>query len=198
MVSPVVLLDHHDSFTHNIRQALMSVGHDARPVLVLDSHVATLAQIAALAPSHLVLGPGPRRPEDSGITLAVIQRFAGHLPLLGICLGHQALGQAFGAKLVAALRPMHGKTCQVHHNQSGLFQGLPNPFEAGRYNSLVLEALPPGWVLEAWDEIGEIMAMRHPHLPMAGVQFHPESFLTPGGERILANFLGFPGGVHLP
>jgi anthranilate synthase/aminodeoxychorismate synthase-like glutamine amidotransferase len=186
----LLVIDNYDSFTYNLVQYLGELGQDVR--VVRNDEIAA-ADIAAMAPAptHLVISPGPCTPNEAGISLDVIRTYAGRIPILGVCLGHQAIGQAFGGKVVRAGRVMHGKTSKIFHDEKGLFAGLPNPFEATRYHSLLVErqSLPDCLDVTAktWDE--EIMALRHRTLPVVGVQFHPESFLTTVGKDLLRNFL---------
>jgi len=153
------------------------------------------SSIADMAPSHIVISPGPCTPNEAGISLDVIKTYAGKIPILGVCLGHQSIGQAFGGKIVRAARVMHGKTSMIHHDGKGVFAGLPNPFEATRYHSLLIEraSVPDALEVTANTDEGEIMAVRHRTLPVEGVQFHPESFLTTAGKDLLANFIAKGG-----
>lgn len=189
MKSLVLLIDNHDSFTFNLVQAFRLLGSDVR---VFPNDALTPAEAVALDPTHLVLSPGPGRPEQAGAMPAVLEAFLGKVPILGVCLGHQAIGARFGGRVLRAARPMHGKSSRVYHDGRGLFLGLPNPFEAGRYHSLCIgeEGLAPGLEISAWTAEGEIMGLRQPDLAIEGLQFHPESILTPRGARILAGFLG--------
>jgi anthranilate synthase/aminodeoxychorismate synthase-like glutamine amidotransferase len=188
------LIDNYDSFTYNLVQRLGEID----PSLVLEVYrndQITIAQIEARRPTHLIISPGPCTPDDAGVSVACVQQFAGKVPLLGVCLGHQSIGQAFGAKIVRAVRLMHGKTDMIHHDDRDLYAGLPNPFEATRYHSLVIQPDTLGDEFEvcAWsdapDGTREIMGIRHQRFPLFGVQFHPESFLTGCGTRILERFL---------
>lgn len=184
----ILLIDNFDSFTFNLVQAL---GAQGARLKVVRNDAITVADIEALKPDRIVISPGPGTPDDAGVSLEVIRAFGGRVPLLGVCLGHQCLGQVFGAKVVRAPVPVHGKTAEVRHAGQGVFRGLPDPFTAARYHSLVVdrESLPDGLEVTAWHE-GLIMGMRHRELPsLEGVQFHPESFLTTHGPRLLANFL---------
>jgi anthranilate synthase/aminodeoxychorismate synthase-like glutamine amidotransferase len=190
----ILLIDNYDSFTYNLVQRLGELD----PSLELQVHrndQITLDEIAARNPSHLIVSPGPCTPDDAGISLACIKRFAGKIPLLGVCLGHQSIGQAFGANIVRAGRLMHGKTDQIYHDARGLYAGLPNPFIATRYHSLIIQpdTLPDEFEVCAWsdapDGSREIMGIRHRRFPLDGVQFHPESFLTECGPVILERFL---------
>ncbi|CAM4063171.1 aminodeoxychorismate/anthranilate synthase component II [Psychrobacter arenosus] len=188
----VLMIDNHDSFTYNIVQYLEALQQD---VVVWQNDAFALADIAALAPKAIIIGPGPCRPSDAGLSLAVIEIYKGQIPILGICLGHQAIGQAFGAQIVHAREIMHGRLSQVYHRQQGVFAELPSPFNVTRYHSLVIEAasLPDCLEITAWTQadtlINEIMAIRHRHLPIEGVQFHPESILSEAGYQLLNNFL---------
>jgi anthranilate synthase component 2 len=184
----VLLLDNYDSFTYNLVQYLGELGAD---VSVVRNDQIALDEIAARRPDGLVISPGPGHPGEAGITLAMIGRFAGQLPILGVCLGHQAIGQAFGGEVVRAPQPMHGKPSMVNHRAEGLYDGMPAPFTAARYHSLVVapESLPDCLEVTAWTDDGAIMGLRHRDFPVEGVQFHPESILTEGGHRLLANFL---------
>ena len=184
----IVMIDNYDSFTYNLVQYLGELG---RQVRVFRNDETTTDSIKALDPSHLVISPGPCTPNEAGITLEVIQRFAGYVPLLGVCLGHQAIGQAFGGKVVRAKRVMHGKVSNIRHDGAGVFSGVPDGFIATRYHSLVVEreTLPACLAVSAESEDGEIMGLRHRDLPVEGVQFHPEALLTDHGHSMLQNFL---------
>jgi len=184
----LLVIDNYDSFTYNLVQYLGEMGQEVR--VVRNDEIAA-AEIAALAPSHIVISPGPCTPNEAGISLEVIKSYAGKIPILGVCLGHQAIGQAFGGKVVRAARVMHGKTSPISHDGKGLFTGLPNPFEATRYHSLLIEraSVPDCLDVTAQTTEKEIMAVRHKTLPVEGVQFHPESFLTTSGKDLLRNFI---------
>lgn len=184
----ILLIDNYDSFTWNLYQYFCELGVD---VLVRRNDALTLAQIDALSPQKIVISPGPCTPDDAGISLEVIRYFAGKIPLLGVCLGHQAMAQAFGATVVRAAKVMHGKTSPITHNGQGVFQGLANPLTVTRYHSLVVapETLPECFEVTAWSETQEIMGIRHREWDMEGVQFHPESILSEQGHQLLANFL---------
>jgi anthranilate synthase component 2 len=184
----LLMIDNYDSFTYNIVQYLGELGEE---VQVHRNDKITLPEVEALNPERIVVSPGPCSPEEAGISVAAIRHFAGKIPLLGVCLGHQAIGAAFGGRVVRSSTLMHGKTSPIHHNGAGLFKGLPNPFDATRYHSLVVErsTLPPCLEITAWVAEGEIMGLAHRDLPVWGVQFHPESILTTGGMDILRNFL---------
>ena len=187
----ILLLDNYDSFTFNLYQYLRELGAD---VVVHRNDQITLAQIEEMLPrlSGIVISPGPCTPTEAGVSVPLIQTFAGRTPILGVCLGHQSIGAAFGGRVVRAPMLMHGKTSPVHHQGQGVFAGLPQPFTATRYHSLIVErsTLPPELEVTAETEDGIIMGMRHRTLPIEGVQFHPESILTEGGKALLANFLG--------
>ena len=189
----LLMLDNYDSFTYNVVQYLGELGAD---VQVFRNDAITVDEIAALQPQQIVVSPGPCTPNEAGISMAVIQHFAGKIPLLGICLGHQSIGQVFGGKVVRAGKVMHGKLSRIHHNGNGVFSGLPSPFTATRYHSLVIEqaSLPAELEMTAWTEtengdVEEIMGVRHRELAVEGVQFHPESILSEQGHRLLINFL---------
>ena len=185
----LLLVDNYDSFTYNLVQAFMVLGAE---VLVHRNDAITIEQALALKPTHLCISPGPGTPQDAGISMKMIEAFAGRLSIFGVCLGHQSLVEVFGGKVVRAPRLMHGKTSPVHHDGKGVFTGLSNPMQAGRYHSLIAlrESLPAELVVTAWTDEGEIMGVRHRDLPVEGVQFHPESVLTPEGPALMANFLG--------
>ncbi|MBK8028639.1 MAG: aminodeoxychorismate/anthranilate synthase component II [Chloroflexi bacterium] len=184
----ILVIDNYDSFTYNLVQYLGEMGADLR---VVRNDQITLDEIHALNPSHIVISPGPGDPDDAGISLDVIREFGATTPILGVCLGHQSIGQAYGGVVKRAGKLMHGKTSQIQHNGDLLFAGLPSPFEATRYHSLIVEesTLPDALQVTAYADSGEIMAMRHKEHPVYGVQFHPESILTEGGKRLLQNFL---------
>ena len=190
----IILIDNYDSFTYNLVQRLGEID-PALDLRVFRNDQITTDQIAELKPSHLIISPGPCTPTEAGISCACVTRFMGKLPLLGVCLGHQSMGQATGGKIVRAGRLMHGKTDMIHHDGEGIFRGLPNPFQATRYHSLVIQpdTLSPEFIVSAWsdapDGTREIMGIRHRQFPAFGVQFHPESFLTERGDEILRNFL---------
>ena len=184
----LLMIDNYDSFTYNLVQYLGELGEDVR---VYRNDEITLEQIEALRPTKIVISPGPCTPNEAGVSVPVIRRFAGTIPLLGVCLGHQSIGQAFGGRIVHAKQLMHGKVSEIHHNNAGVFRELPNPLTATRYHSLVIEreSLPDCLEVTAWTVDGEIMGVRHKELAVEGVQFHPESFLTERGHDLLANFL---------
>ncbi|MDH7498777.1 MAG: aminodeoxychorismate/anthranilate synthase component II [candidate division NC10 bacterium] len=185
----IVLIDNYDSFTYNLLQYLGELGEEVR---VFRNDRIRLLEVAAMRPSHLVISPGPRTPREAGICNDLILSLAPELPILGVCLGHQCIGAAFGAKIGRAQRLMHGKTSWIYHDGQTLFSQLPNPLEATRYHSLIVEreGLPPCLEVSAWTEEGEIMGLRHREYPTEGVQFHPESILTREGKDLLRNFLG--------
>ena len=184
----LLFIDNYDSFTYNIVQYLAELGQD---VQVRRNDDITLDEIAALAPQYLLIGPGPCSPKAAGISVAAMRHFAGKLPILGVCLGHQTIGEAFGGRVVRAKTLMHGKTSPVFHHGSGMFAGLPNPVQCTRYHSLVIErdTLPDCLEITAWTEDNEIMGVRHKDFAIEGVQFHPEGLLTEHGRDMLANFL---------
>ena len=184
----LLMLDNYDSFTYNLVQYFGELGQE---VAVYRNDQITLDEIAKLKPAQIVISPGPCTPNEAGVSVPLIERFAGQIPILGVCLGHQAIGQAFGGKIVHAKQVMHGKTSPIHHHSSGVFRGLPDPFQATRYHSLVIEraSLPASLEITAQTDDGEIMGVRHKTLPVEGVQFHPESILTEHGHELLANFL---------
>ncbi|MEF3169107.1 MAG: aminodeoxychorismate/anthranilate synthase component II [Deltaproteobacteria bacterium] len=182
------VIDNYDSFTYNLVQALATLGADVR---VFRNDEITVGALMDLAPDHLLVSPGPCTPNEAGISVDAIRAFAGRIPILGVCLGHQAIGVAFGGRVVRAKRLMHGKTSMIRHDGKGVFKGLSNPFEAMRYHSLIVEAegLPACLEPSAWSETDELMGMRHREFLVEGVQFHPESIMTPEGGRLLRNFL---------
>jgi anthranilate synthase/aminodeoxychorismate synthase-like glutamine amidotransferase len=183
----ILVIDNYDSFTYNLVQMLGNFSQDIR---VYRNDAIRLEEIHALQPAHILISPGPGYPVDAGISNAVISAFAPHVPILGVCLGHQCLGEVFGGRVRRAERLMHGKTSPIYHDGLGLFKGLPNPFEATRYHSLVVEEpLPPTLVATAHTDRGELMGLRHRDFPASGVQFHPESILTEHGPQLLMNFL---------
>jgi anthranilate synthase component 2 len=185
----ILLIDNYDSFTYNLYQFLCELGAE---VEVRRNDKISVDEIRLMSPDHIVISPGPCTPTEAGISVELIQKLGGRFPILGVCLGHQAIGQAFGGAVVRAPLVMHGKTSQVSHNGKGIFTGLPNPFTATRYHSLIVaeEDLPPLFEVTARSEDGIIMGLRHRELDVYGVQFHPESILTVGGHRLLANFIG--------
>jgi anthranilate synthase component 2 len=192
----LLMIDNYDSFTYNLVQYLGELGEDVR---VVRNDELSVAEIGNLAPDKIVISPGPCTPNEAGVSLELIDKLAGQVPILGVCLGHQAIGQAFGGKVVRAREIMHGKTSPIYHNNVGVFAGLPNPFEATRYHSLIVEkdTLPICLEITAWTQhadgsVDEIMGLRHKVLPIEGVQFHPESIMTQHGHDQLRNFLHTP------
>ena len=185
----VLVVDNYDSFVYNLVQELGELG--AEPVVFRNDAI-DVAGIRAQRPDAVLISPGPGRPEDGGVSLTAIRELAGELPLLGVCLGHQCIGQAFGAEIEAAPHLMHGKTSEIHHDGAGIFEGLPNPFVATRYHSLVVrpDSVPPEFTVTARSTDGVVMGIRHRTLPIECVQFHPESVLTASGPALLENFLG--------
>jgi anthranilate synthase/aminodeoxychorismate synthase-like glutamine amidotransferase len=184
----LLMIDNYDSFTYNLVQYLGELGAE---VEVRRNDAITLDEIAAVQPAGIVVSPGPCTPKEAGVSVPLIERFQGEIPILGVCLGHQAIGAALGANIVRAPRIMHGKTSPIHHDGRGVFRGLSNPFDATRYHSLVIDRVSMPAVLEisAWTAEGEIMGVRHRRMPLEGVQFHPESILTLEGKQLLRNFL---------
>jgi anthranilate synthase component 2 len=184
----IVMIDNYDSFTYNLVQYFGELGQDVK---VLRNDEVSVEEVQALAPAQIVISPGPCTPTEAGISLGVVERLAGQVPILGVCLGHQAIGQAFGAKVVRARQVMHGKVSRIRHDARGVFAGLPDDFVATRYHSLVVErtSLPDCLLVTAESEDGEIMGLRHRTLPIEGVQFHPEALLTEHGHAMLKNFL---------
>lgn len=184
----LLMIDNYDSFTYNLVQYFGELGQD---VQVYRNDEIDLETVAKLKPRHIVISPGPCTPNEAGISVPLIHAFAGKIPLLGVCLGHQSIGQAFGGKIIKAKTLMHGKTSLIHHENVGVFRDLPNPYTATRYHSLVIEreSIPECLEITAWTEDDEIMGVRHKTLPVEGVQFHPESILTEHGHALLDNFL---------
>jgi anthranilate synthase/aminodeoxychorismate synthase-like glutamine amidotransferase len=184
----VLVIDNYDSFVHNLARYIRELGWTTS---VVRNDAIDEAGVAAIAPSHIVLSPGPCAPDQAGISVALVERFGDTIPILGICLGHQCIGQAFGGRVVRARRPMHGKVSEIHHDGSGVFAGLPNPLRGARYHSLAVasDGLPDDLVVNARSEEGEIMAFHHRHRPVVGLQFHPEAVLTEHGHDLLRRFL---------
>ncbi len=184
----LLMIDNYDSFTYNLVQYFGELGEDVR---VVRNDEVTVEQIATMNPDRIVVSPGPCTPNEAGVSVPVIRHFAGKIPLLGVCLGHQSIGQAFGGRIVHAKQLMHGKVSEIRHKNTGVFRELPDPLIATRYHSLVIEreSLPDCLEVTAWTDDGEIMGVRHKELAVEGVQFHPESFLTERGHDLLANFL---------
>jgi len=193
----LLLVDNYDSFTYNLVQAFLVLGAE---VLVHRNDAITLTEAEALAPTHLCISPGPGTPAQAGVSIEMIRAFAGRIPVFGVCLGHQSITEAFGGKVVRAPRLMHGKTSMITHDGQGVFAGIANPCEIGRYHSLIAEpaSLPPELIVTARTAEGEIMGLRHATLNVEGVQFHPESVLTPDGPAMMKNFLQSLGGQAVP
>jgi len=187
-VNMLLMLDNYDSFTYNLVQYLGELGQDLK---VYRNDKITIGEIEALKPERIVISPGPCTPKEAGISIDVIKHFAGKVPVLGVCLGHQSIGEAFGGDVIRAPYLMHGKTSMIHHDNRTIFEGLPNPLEATRYHSLIIkrETLPSALEISAWTDDGIIMGVRHKQFKVEGVQFHPESILTGAGKGLLRNFL---------
>jgi len=186
----ILIIDNYDSFTYNLVQAIGAMGQGREIKVVLNDQV-TLGEIESFHPTHIIISPGPCTPTESGICLDLIRTFAGKIPILGVCLGHQCIGQVFGAAVTRAARLMHGKISPIYHCGTGIYDGLPNPFTAARYHSLIIDpsTLPEGFEVTAWTDRDELMGIRQSSLALEGVQFHPESFLTPCGFQLLGNFI---------
>ena len=184
----IVMIDNYDSFTYNLVQYLGEMGQELK---VFRNDKVTIPEMEALKPNQIVISPGPCTPKEAGVSVEAIRHFAGKVPILGVCLGHQSVGYAFGGDIVRADRLMHGKTSMIHHDGEGVFRGLPNPFEATRYHSLIIrrETMPDCLVITAETDDREVMGVRHRALPVEGVQFHPESILTKSGKQLLRNFV---------
>ena len=184
----IILIDNYDSFSYNLVQALTGIGAEVK---VFRNDAIEVEEVGHLTPDAIIVSPGPCTPKEAGISVDVIKRYSGAIPILGVCLGHQSMGVAFGATVSNAQRIMHGKTSMIRHDGAGIYQGLPNPFPAGRYHSLAVlgNTVPPVLIPDAYSEDNEIMGMHHREHPSYGVQFHPESILTPGGKQLLRNFL---------
>lgn len=190
----IVMIDNYDSFTYNLVQYIEQIGG---PVRVIRNDAATVEDIASWSPAGIVISPGPGRPDSAGICLAAIEQFSGHIPILGVCLGHQAIGMAFGGRIISAKKLMHGKTSAIHGDGKTLYEGIKQPFQAMRYHSLAVsrEGLPDCLEISSEAEDGEIMGLRHKIHPTEGIQFHPESIMTPVGKRLLKNFLKITGSI---
>ena len=182
----ILLIDNYDSFTYNLYQQIATLGHK---VIVVKHDKITMSRIKKLSPTHIVISPGPKTPLDSGMSMEVIREWYKTIPILGVCLGHQCIGEVFGAHTVPAKHIVHGKSDTITHNGKGLFSGIANQFLAARYHSLMIDKLPDNFTLSAWSNDGTIMAMQHNDYPVFGIQFHPESFMTEYGETIIRNFL---------
>ncbi len=191
----LLVLDNYDSFTYNLVQYLGELGEE---IVVYRNDQISLDEIAAMQPERIVISPGPGRPKEAGLSIPLVQKFGGKIPILGVCLGHQAIGEAFGGEVIRADRLMHGKTSMITHDGQTIYAGLTVPFEATRYHSLILrkDNLPDLFEISAWTAEGEIMGIRHKSLLIEGVQFHPESILTGVGKDLLKNFLGLQGAAH--
>ncbi|AHD07613.1 para-aminobenzoate/anthranilate synthase glutamine amidotransferase component II [Paenibacillus larvae subsp. larvae DSM 25430] len=189
-VEMILVIDNYDSFTYNLVQYLGELGED---IIVKRNDQTDVTEIERLSPDHLLISPGPCTPNEAGISLQVIEHFKGRIPILGVCLGHQSIGQVFGGEVIRAERLMHGKTSPVFHDGHTVFEGLPSPFTATRYHSLIVkkESLPDCLEISAYTEEGEIMGFRHKEFPIEGVQFHPESIITDHGHQLLRNFLKY-------
>jgi anthranilate synthase/aminodeoxychorismate synthase-like glutamine amidotransferase len=196
-VEVILMIDNYDSFTYNLVQYLGELGAEVR---VFRNDCITTGQIREMRPEAVVISPGPCNPDKAGVSLEAVRELAGRIPLLGVCLGHQCIGQAFGGRVVSAKRLMHGKTSSIEHDGRGVFRGLPQSFTATRYHSLVIEraSLPADLEVSAWAEDGDIMGVRHRKLAVEGVQFHPESILTTEGKKLLANFLAGMSSARTP
>ena len=186
----LLIIDNYDSFTYNLVQYFGELGAEMK---IIRNDAMSVAEISALKPSRICISPGPCTPNEAGVSCAVIEAFGPHIPILGVCLGHQSIGQVYGGDVIRADRLMHGKTSPIHHNGTSVFKGVPSPFEATRYHSLIVkrETLPDCLEITAWTAEDEIMGLRHKQYPVHGVQFHPESILTEDGMHLLKNFLSF-------
>ncbi len=190
----ILVIDNYDSFTFNLVQYLGELGENPQ---VFRNDKITTDEIAAMHPDHILISPGPCTPHEAGISMEVIRRFSGHIPILGVCLGHQSIAEVFGGRVVRAPRLMHGKTSPIHHDGQGVFRSIPSPFTATRYHSLIVpEPLPDCLLRTAWTQENELMGLRHRDHPTFGVQFHPESILTEHGHTMLKNFLRITGERH--
>ncbi len=182
----ILLIDNYDSFTYNLYQQLETLG---AKVIVKKHDKITLKEIEKLVPSKIIISPGPKAPKDSGISISVIKKFYKKLPILGVCLGHECIGEIFGAKIVQAKKILHGKTSEIFHEKKGIFKRVKSPFKAARYHSLAIDRVPKGFKLTAWSKDKEIMGIQHEKYPLHGIQFHTESFMTEYGNKIIRNFL---------
>lgn len=182
----ILIIDNYDSFTYNLYQQIELLGKKTK---VFKHDKIRIREIEKLKPKKIIISPGPKRPKDSGISMKVVQKFYSLIPILGVCLGHQCIGQLFSSKVIHAKNILHGKTSQIYHTEDKLFEGVQNPFRAARYHSLILDKVPKDFILTAWTAENEIMAMQHKNYPLFSVQFHPESFLTKEGNKIMKNFL---------
>ncbi len=182
----ILIIDNYDSFTYNLYQQVESLGEKTK---IFKHDEIKISEIEKLKPKKIIISPGPKRPENSGISMKVVQKFYTRIPILGVCLGHQCIGQLFGSKIVHAKNILHGKTSNIYHTENKLFERVQNPFTATRYHSLIVDKVPKDFTLTAWTKENEIMAMQHNKYPLYSVQFHPESFLTKEGSKIMKNFL---------
>jgi len=182
----ILLIDNYDSFTYNLYQQLESLG--AKTIVKTHDEI-SIEDIKKLNPSRIIISPGPKNPEDCGISNEAIKNFYKTLPILGVCLGHECIGYIFGSKIIGAKNILHGKTSFINHSSHGIFHGIPSPFKVARYHSLIIDKLPQDFKLTAWDEHNEIMALEHNEYPLHGIQFHPESFMTEFGDKLIKNFL---------
>lgn len=182
----ILLIDNYDSFTYNLYQQIAKFKHD---IQVVKNDKISTPDIVTLHPTHIIISAGPKRPQDSGMSIEIIKNYYKKIPILGVCLGHQCIGEAFGSSIVRAPKIVHGKTDTIYHTEKGLFQGVANPLVAARYNSLTISKVPNDFERTAWSEDGSIQAIQHTQYPLFGVQFHPESFMTERGEIIMENFL---------
>jgi anthranilate synthase/aminodeoxychorismate synthase-like glutamine amidotransferase len=182
----ILLIDNYDSFTYNLYQQVTMLGHDVK---VVAHDAITVQEVARLAPEKIIISPGPRTPDHSGVCLDVIAEFHKTVPILGVCLGHQCIGQLFGSKIIHAPQVVHGKTSLIRHANAGIFKGLPDHLPVARYHSLVVDVIPDGFMRTAWTEDDVIMGMQHQRYPLHGIQFHPESFMTKHGSQLMRNFL---------
>ncbi len=182
----ILIIDNYDSFTYNLYQQIESLGAKTK---VYKHDKISIAKIKTLKPSKIVISPGPKRPNDAGISMKVVQNFYTQIPILGVCLGHECIGQLFGSRITHARKILHGKTSDIYHTEDKLFKGLQNPINAARYHSLIINKVPKDFRLSAWTKENEIMAIQHKKYPLFGIQFHPESFLTEQGDKIMNNFL---------
>ncbi|MBI4235716.1 aminodeoxychorismate/anthranilate synthase component II [Candidatus Peregrinibacteria bacterium] len=182
----ILIIDNYDSFTYNLYQQIENLG---RKTTVKTNDEVTIQEIRQLNPRKIIISPGPKKPKDAGISNAVIRQFHREIPILGVCLGHECIGEIFGAKIKHAKQILHGKTSQIHHTKNGIFENVKNPFTAARYHSLTIDQVPEDFELTAWTANREIMAIKHSKYPLYGIQFHPESFMTKEGDKIMKNFL---------
>jgi anthranilate synthase/aminodeoxychorismate synthase-like glutamine amidotransferase len=182
----ILIIDNYDSFTYNLNQQINTLGHKTK---VFQHDKITIKEIEKLKPEKIIISPGPKTPKDAGISNKVIKKFYKTIPILGVCLGHECIGELFGAKVQKAKKILHGKISMIYHNEDQIFQGIKNPMKAARYHSLILDKVPKALTLTAWTEENEIMGIKHKKYPLYGIQFHPESFLTEDGDKLMKNFL---------